>query len=96
MKLTKYEKETIILTSEGDTTVSIYTYNSDLKRRLEKFSKQHPTLCKLESSNDEGGVTYVLEKSRVSIRLVPPYSEERRRAASENAKKNGFTQINSF
>lgn len=90
MKLTKYEKETIILTSEGDTTVSIYTYNADLKRRLEKFSKQHPALCKLESNNDEGGETYVLEKSRVSIRLVPPYSEERRKAASENAKENGF------
>lgn len=41
MKLTKYEKETIILTSEGDTTTSVYTYNADLKRRLEKFSKQH-------------------------------------------------------
>lgn len=90
MKLTKYEKETIILTSEGDTTTNIYTYNADLKRRLEKFNKQHPTLCKLESRNDEGGVSYVLEKSRVSIRLVAPYSDERRRAASENAKKNGF------
>lgn len=90
MKLKKYEKETIVLTSEGDTTTSIYTYNADLKRRLEKFSKQHPTLCKLENSNDEGGVSYVLEKSRVSIRLVPPYSEERRKAASEYALKNGF------
>lgn len=91
MKLTKYEKETIILTSEGDTTTSIFTYSADLKRRLEKFNKQHPTLCKLEKSNDEGGVSYVLEKSRVSIRLVPPYSEERRRAASEHGKKHGFT-----
>lgn len=90
MKLTKHEKETIILTSEGDTTTSIFTYNADLKRRLEKFCKQHPTLCKLEKSNDEGGVSYVLEKSRMSIRLVPPYSEERRRAASEYAKKNGL------
>ncbi|RFZ79820.1 molecular chaperone [Lacrimispora amygdalina] len=93
MKLTKYEKETIVLTSEGDTTTSIFTYNADLKRRLEKFSKQYPTLCKLENSNSEGGVSYVLDKSRVSIRLVAPYSEERRRAASENAKKNGFTGL---
>lgn len=90
MKLTKYEKETNILTSEGDKTVSVYTYNADLKRRLNKFSHSYPTLCKLESSNAEGGVTYVLEKSRLSIRLVPPYSEERRKAASENAKATGF------
>lgn len=93
MKLTKYEKETIILTSEGDTTTNIYTYNADLKRRLEKFSKQHPTLCKQESSNNEGGVSYVLDKFRVSIRLVQPYSEERRRAASENGKQHGFGSV---
>ena len=37
-----------------------------------------------------GGVSYVLDKSRLSIRLQPPYSEERRRKASENAKQNGF------
>ena len=29
MRLSKYEKETIILTSEGDETVSIYTFNAD-------------------------------------------------------------------
>ena len=33
---------------------------------------------------------YLLDKSRLSIRLQPPYSEERRRKASENAKQNGF------
>ena len=33
---------------------------------------------------------YVLDKSRLSIRLQPSYSEERRRKISENAKLNGF------
>ena len=33
---------------------------------------------------------YVLDKSRLSIRLQAPYSEERRRKASENAKQTGF------
>lgn len=33
---------------------------------------------------------YVLDKSRLSIRLQPPMSEERRRKASEYAKQNGF------
>lgn len=94
MKLTKYERETIILTNEGDSTASIQTYNADLKRRLEKFSKTYPTLCKLESSNDEGGVSYVMDKARLSVRLVAPYSEERRKAASEYAKKKGFGVFN--
>ena len=37
-----------------------------------------------------GGVAYVLDKSRLSIRLVPPYSEERKAAASAYARKHGF------
>jgi len=32
----------------------------------------------------------VLDKSRLSIRLQPPMSEERRRKASETAKQTGF------
>ena len=33
---------------------------------------------------------YEIQKTRVSIRLVAPYSEERRKAASEHVKKNGI------
>ena len=89
-KLTKYEKETIVLFNEGEDAAHIQTYNAGLKNRLETFSKKHPNLCRLEKTYEQGGVSYVLDKSRLSIRLQPPYSEERRRKASENAKKNGF------
>ncbi len=90
MTLTKYEKETIINYNEGEQEASIYTFNADLKRRLAEFSQKYPNLCKLEKSTAEGGVTYVMDKSRLSIRLVPPYSEERLAAAREYAKKHGF------
>jgi len=53
-------------------------------------SKKYPDLCRLDKTYEQGGVSYVLDKSRLSIRLQPPYSEERRRKASENAKQNGF------
>ena len=33
-RLTKIEKETIILFNEGESTASIYTYNAGLKKRL--------------------------------------------------------------
>ena len=90
MKLTKYEKETIILFNEAEDTASIYTYNAGLKKRLAAFSRKYPDLCHLEKSNNLGGVTYLMDKSRLSIRLQPPYSEERRRKASEYARQNGF------
>ena len=89
-KLSKYEKETIINWNEADDTASIYTFNADLKRRLAEFSRKYPLLCRLERSTPEGSVTYVLDKSRLSIRLQPPMSEERRRKASESAKQTGF------
>ena len=89
-KLTKYEKETIILFNECEDTASIYTFNAGLKKRLAMFAKKYPTLCRQEKNREQGGVSYVLDKSRLSIRLQPPMSEERRRKASENAKQTGF------
>lgn len=41
-KLTKYEKETIILFNEGEDTASIYTYNASLRKRLALFQQEAP------------------------------------------------------
>lgn len=92
-KPSKYEKETIVNFNEGEKEASIYTFNADLKRRLAEFSKKYPLLCRLEKSTPEGSVTYVLDKSRLSIRLVPPYSEERRAAARAYANEHGFKSM---
>ena len=94
MKLTKYEKETIILTSEGDDTYSVYTFNSALKRRLSEFAKKYPDLCYLESEDKKVGYqSYIIDKARLSIRITAPYSEERRRAAHDRAVRTGFNQV---
>ena len=89
-KLTKYEKETIILFNEGEDTASNYTFNAGLKKRLALFAKKSPAHSRQEKTHEQGGVSYVLDRSRLSIRLQPPMSEERRRKASENAKQTGF------
>ena len=88
MKLAKYEKETIILTSEGDDTYNVYTFNSALKRRLADFAKKYPDLCRLESEDKKVGYqSYIIDKARLSIRITAPYSEERKNAARERAKR---------
>ena len=88
--LNKYERETILLTSEGDDTWNICTFNTNLKNRLHKSAAQHPDLCKLKTEDKElGSVSYTIQKSRVLIRLIAPYSEARRKAASEYGKKHG-------
>lgn len=87
----KEERETILLFNEAEDTATIYTFNTDLKRRLAKFADSHPELCRMTVDDTEyGSVTYEIQKSRVSIRLIAPYSKERRKAASEYAKINGI------
>ncbi|MBP3898769.1 MAG: molecular chaperone [Mogibacterium sp.] len=91
--VSKEERETILLFNEADDTATIYTFNSSLKRRLAAFAEKYPDLCALTVDDAVyGSVTYEIQKSRVSIRLVAPYSEERRKVASEYAKENGIAQ----
>ena len=89
--VTKEERETIVNFNEADDIATIYTFNTGLKKRLAAFAEKYPDLCTITVDDAVyGSVTYEIQKSRVSIRLVAPYSEERRRAASEYAKKNGI------
>lgn len=87
MRLTKSEKETIILFNKSDDEASIYTYNASLKTRLKKFSRQYPQLCHLKEKNDYGGEEYLIDKSRLSIHFQSPYSEERIETVTRNLTK---------
>ena len=44
MKLSKYEKETIILTNEEDQYYSVYTFNQGLQKRLKNFAERYPEM----------------------------------------------------
>lgn len=88
--LTKYEKETIILTNEADDFYEVYTFNSALKKKLGAYARKHPDLCSLKETTKEGSATYVVDKARLSLRLTEPYSEARKQAAREKAKAQGL------
>lgn len=90
MRLSKYEKETILLFNEEEELASIYTFNAGLKRRLAEFSRKYPECCRLKETSKEGSATYLVDKARISIRLTAPYSVARKKAISEYARKNGF------
>ena len=90
--LTKSEKTTDISFDESSKTVYIRTHNTDLKNRLTAFAEQYPDLCRMtEDDVDIGCKSFEIDKRRFSIRLTAPYTEERRRKASEYAKQNSFT-----
>ena len=88
MKLTRYEREPIILFNEKEKYVSVFTHNTELIERLGNFSKKHPQICWLKDMNQAGGHTYLLKKSALSIRLMAPRSEASRNKAAESMRKN--------
>ena len=59
-------------------TATIITYNYKLKKKLAKFSEEHPDYCKIIEHYKDGGAKYVIDKSRMSIRFISPCSEEKK------------------
>ena len=69
------------------TNIHIRTHNTALKKRLLDYSRRYPAICQQTDSDPETGcMEFDIEKGRFSFRLTAPYSEERRRSASEAAK----------
>ena len=87
--LTKKQKITVIYFDEHSRIIEVQTHNTDLKKRLTAFAAKYPQCCRQTDDDEQGGLTFDIEKGRLSFRLTAPYSEERRRVASEQAKQNG-------
>ena len=85
--LTKKQKITEVYYNAKDPTAEVYTHDTKLKKRLLEYAAKFPELCKQTDDDEQGGLRFEIDKSRISIRLTAPYSEERRKAASEAAKK---------
>ena len=85
--LKKSQKTTEIFFDEASRWITVNTYNTNLKNRLTAYSIKHPNLCKLIGDTEDGGLSFEIAKGRFCFRLTEPYSDERRAAASEFAKK---------
>ena len=88
--LTKKQKVTEVYYNAKDLTAEVYTHDTKLKKRLLEYAAKFPELCQQTDDDEQGGLRFEIDKSRISIRLTAPYSEERRKAASDHAKQNGF------
>ena len=87
--LTKQEQTTDIWFDEKDPLIHICTHNTDLKNRLTAYAVAHPDQFRqIDADPETGCMEFEIRKGRFSFRLTAPYSEERRKAASEAAKKH--------
>ena len=88
MKLTVYERETIINYNMAEADASVYTHDKKLIARLEKLAVEYPEEFRLKDHSLNGDATYIFRKKYITIR--EPYSEARRRAARKRALNGHF------
>lgn len=85
--LSKKQKTTSIYFDEASPIIEMQTHNTDLKKRLIAYAEKFPGLCKQTDDDEQGGLTFEIQKGRFCFKLTAPYSEERRNAASILAKE---------
>ena len=85
--LSKKQKTTGVFFDEASPIIEVCTYNTSLKKRLSEYAAKYPAECRLVD-DENGCLTFEIRKGRFSFKLNAPYSAERRKAASELAKKN--------
>ena len=88
--LTKKQKTTSIFFDEASPVIEILTHNTDLKNRLGAYAAKYPDVCRQVEDDGQGALGFEIQKGRFAFRLTAPVSDERRRRASENAKRNGI------
>ena len=62
----------------------------DKMKRLMQYAAAYPDLCKQTDDDEQGGLTFEIDRRRFAVRLTAPYSDEHRKVASELAKRNGL------
>ena len=90
--LTKKQKTTVIYFDEHSRMIEVQTHNTDLKKRLTAFAAKFPQCCRQTDDDEQGGLTFEIEKGRLSFRLTAPYSEKRSRAQARQRKSAAFIE----
>lgn len=85
MKLSGYEKETVVNFNEAEQTASIYTHNAAMQKQLADLCDSYPEQVRRLKDNGCGGLTFALPKKW--IKISPP------RVLSE-AQKEVLEQMN--
>ena len=89
MKLSNYEKESIILFNEGEKTASFYTHNEAWQRRLLGLCRERPGEAELVEDNGTGGLTFEVPKKWLKVTPPRVLSPAQKRVLEEMNKKRG-------
>ena len=84
--LTKKQKVTEVYYNAKDPTAEVYTHDTKLKKRLVEYAAKFPELCQQTDDDEQGGLRFEIDKSRISIRLTTPYNNSRKAKLAASAK----------
>lgn len=84
--LTKKQKVSAAYYNAKDPTAELYTHDTKLKKRLLAYAAKFSELCQQTDDDEQGGLRFETDKSRISIRLTAPYSENRKEKLAKSAK----------
>lgn len=88
--LTGYERVTTFNFNEEDKEASIYTYNKDLIKKLDKYCQEFPSLYKLTNTDKYGkyiAKTYSVPKETISVGFPTALPERQNNVLNNMAKK---------
>lgn len=84
MKLSKLEKETIIIFNEADGIARVDTFNTRVKKSLLDYKRKFPDLYKHICDTKEGSTSYEIPKESVRIVQKRKVSSERKKQLKKN------------
>ena len=70
MKLSRLERETIIIWNEEEPHAEIYTYTPAMQEQLRELCAKYPGKVRMTAENGCGALTFALPKRW--LRIVPP------------------------
>ena len=87
-EMKKKDRLTEIYFNEQDNIMYGRTYNTKFKNQLRQLTNDYPDQCRIMEEPECGMIEFEINKDRLTFRINPEISEERRKELSDQAKKN--------
>ena len=88
MAISKYERETVIVFNEEEDFAIVETFNTSMRKKLNKLSKEYPNdFRNIKSDESIGCSTYEIPKKYIRIGSPRNVSDKQREAMSKRAKE---------
>lgn len=87
-EMKKKDRVTEIYFNEPDNIMYGKTYNTKLKKQLRQLAADYPDQCKITVDADTDMIEFEINKNRLTFKINPELSAERKKQLSAEAKKN--------